>query len=314
MSRKPSQRRVLLPLFLMFISWAAAGCTLYSDIREATRDTSIWDENIGSNLTMQVVLTPVQNRTSLQTVGHPAVFSRTLKAALSSECARTKLISLGDPGFPAVLDSLPETRPGITDNQAIAEIGRRLGINAVVTATVFDISGKSERRGILWFRESRSYVQFNVGVAIFDMETGAKVLDEAYEDEIEIDPFDLEALEAGRSIENPDLEEALKDGAEELAEAACDRIADLPWKGFLVSVEDLVQISAGKSAGIAVGDRFDVRARGKEMEGLDGQRFYLPGKKIARIEVVSVLPNRATAEVVSAKEPLVPGYTVLPVK
>jgi hypothetical protein len=314
MSRKTIHRLALLPLLVLLISWAAAGCGLYSDLRDATRDTSLWDRNAGSNFKMKVVLTPVQNRTKLQTVDHPAVFSRKLESALAGECARTRLILPGNPDFPAGLTPLPETRPGLTDNQAIAEIGRRLGINAIVAATVFDISGKTERRGILWFRETRSYVQFNVGVSVFDMETGAKVLDETYEDEIEIDPFDLETLEAGESIENPELEEALQDAAEELAEAACDRIADLPWKGFLVSVEDRVQISAGKTAGIAVGDRFDVLDRGKEMEGLDGQRFFLPGKKIARIEVVAVMPNRATAEVVSADDPLAPGYTVLPVK
>ena len=314
MSRRPIHRQALLPLFLLLIAWAAAGCSLYSDIRDATRDTSLWEENVGSHLTKQVVLTPLQNRTAQQTAGHPAAFSRALGSALAGECARTRLILPGDPDFPAGLTPLPETRPGLTDSQTIAEIGRRLGINAIVTATVFDLSGKTERRGILWFRDSKSFAQFNVGVAVFDMETGAKVLDETYEDEIEIDPFDLEALEAGQSIENPELEETLKEAAEELAEAACDRIADLPWKGFLLSANDPVQISAGKNAGISVGDRFDVYAPGKEMEGLDGQRFFLPGRKIGLVKVVSVMRNRATVRVVSAEEPLASGYAVLPVK
>ena len=305
-------RTILPALLVLFTALAAGGCGLYSDLRTATRDMSIWPEGSHSDLTKTIALAPVQNRTPSDPKGHPAMFGNALAAFIADECTRVRLLSSGDEGFPEALLEVPKTEPGLTDNQAIADIGRRNRFNAVILATVYDISGKTERRGVLWFRDSKSFVQFSVGVAVFDLETGAKILDQTYQDEIEIDPFDLQALEKGKPIANPELEEALQEAAEELAESACDRIGELPWKGVLLSAKNPIQIGAGKNAGIEVGDRFDVFAPGRAMEGLQGQRFFLPGKKVARIEVTSVTADSAQAEVQAAEADLAPGYTVRP--
>ncbi len=302
----------LMPILALLAAMAIVGCGLYSDLKEATRDLSLGSEPGVGKYRMRILLASVQNRSAFEQEDYPAMFDRTLAASLAGECSRVQLIRPGDAGFPADLARIPETRAGVADNQAIADIGRRNRANAVGFATIYDISGKSERRGILWFREPESFVQFNVGVAAFDMETGAKILDETVSDEIQVDEFDLDMLKKEGRIENPDLEEALKEAAEDLAETACDAIEALPWKGFLLSGGNPVQIGAGEDVGIEKGDLFDVYAPGKEMAGLEGQVFFLPGRNIARVQVVSVAPDRATAEVVSSTAPLAPGYIVRP--
>ncbi|MGD8367386.1 MAG: FlgT C-terminal domain-containing protein [Desulfobacterales bacterium] len=289
-----------------------AGCSLYSDFRDATRDRSLWWGAGGGKYQMRILLAPVQNRSAFSQQDYLSMFERTLAASLADECDRAQLIAPGDTRFPEGLSQIPQIEPGLTDNQAIAEIGRRSGANAIAFGTIYDISGKSERRGILWFRKAKSFVQFNVGISAFDMETGAKVLDKTVADEVEIDEFDLETLQKEGKITNSDLEEALNDAAEDLAESVCDALEALPWKGFLLSGGNPVQIAAGENVGIKTGDQFDVYAPGKEMDGIDRQRFFLPGKVVARISVVSVEQDRATAAVISSNGALAPGYTIRP--
>jgi len=303
-------RAAAVTLLFFLAGLTAAGCGLYTDIMSATRDMQLGLGRSRSDLKMKVVLRPVENRSVVAAEGYPAAFGRAFSEALAEECPAVVQIRPGEPGYPDTLLRLPEIQPGPSDNQAVAGIGRKIGANAVLSETIFDISGKTERRGILWFRDSKSFLQFNVGVAALDMETGARFLDETYEDEIEIDPFDLEIFERERRIQGKAIEEALREAAEELAETACERIQEIPWKGFLVSGGDLVQIAAGENVGVTAGDVFDVYATGKEMQGIEGQLFYLPGKKVAQVRVVSVTPDRAIAEVVASEAALAPGYTV----
>ncbi len=310
--KSPFLRRVMFSgLVLLTAALLAGGCGLYTDLKTATRDMDFGLSSSPDNLNKKVVLTPVQNHSALESGGYPALFGRSFASALAGECAHVDLLRPSDPGYPAGLLKVPHIRPWLPDNLAIAQIGRSIGANAVVTATIYDISGKTERRGILWFRKSKSFVQFSVGVSAFDLETGAKIFDKTRDAEIEIDEFDLALLQKEHRIESAGLEEALQDAAGELAEAACDQLEQLPWKGFVLAASDPVLIAADSSSGLKTGDLLDVYARGEEIDGIDGQRFFLPGSKIARVRVVKV-SQRTTAEVVAADEPIEPGYSVRP--
>jgi hypothetical protein len=314
MSRSLLRPAALLQALVLLAALSLLGCGLYKDLKDATRDMSMGSEAGSGKYKIRIALAPVQNHTGFDQGSYPALFGRSFADALADECDRVQLVRPGDSGFPEALAQIPEIRPGLTDNQAIAELGRRSGANAVAYGTIYDISGKSERRGILWFRKSKSFAQFNVDVAAFDMETGAKILDKTVADQVEIDEFDLDLIQKEKQINNSDLEEALREAAEDLAESACDAIEKLPWKGFLVSGGNPVRIASGENVGIRSGDQFDVYAPGKKMAGIDGQQFFLPGRVVGRLRVVSVAQEQATAEVLSSTEALAPGYTVKPVE
>ncbi len=303
-------RYPLFAIALLFAVFFSTGCGLYSDIKTATRDMDFSWGMPDPLLKRKIVFAPVIKRGPAFSGGFEEVFEKSLAATIADRNPDFRLVRPGDPKFPETLRSIPEIRPGLVDNKAVADAGRGIGANAVVVGTIYDISTKQEQRGVLLFRETRSFIQFSVGISAFDMETCAKIFDRTYQEEIRIDEFELETVQKDRRIQNRDLETALRKAAEKLAKEFGKQTNQQPWKSFVLTVEDTVEIAAGSAAGLKEGDRLDVYAPGQKMDGLDGQVFFLPGKRIAQVRIVSLTPETAAAEVVSQTEDIAPGYTV----
>lgn len=300
----------LAAIILLTAAFLMSGCSLYSDLKIATRDRDFGWGSPDPDLKRKIVFAPVNNRVPAFSGGFEEVFEKHLVAAVLDENPDFRPVLPPDPEFPEPLRNIPEIRPGLIDNLAVADAGRRIGANAVVVPTIYDISTKEELRGFLLFKTAKNFIQFTVGVSAFDMETCAKIFDRTYQDEIEIDEFELETVRKDRRIQSTELESALQEAAEELAEQFCEQIEKQPWKSFVLTVGDTVAIAAGSAAGLEKDDRLDVYAPGQKMDGIDGQVFFLPGKRIAQVRIVSVTPETAAAEVVSQTEEIAPGYTV----
>ena len=313
MSQERFCRRRCPPLAAIVLFTAAfllSGCSLYSDLKIATRDRDFGWGSPDPDLRRKIVLTPVNNRVPAFSGGFAEVFEKSLVAAVLDENPDFRPVLPPDPEFPEPLRNIPEIRPGLIDNLAVADAGRGIGANAVVVPIIYDISTKQELRGFLLFKAAKNFIQFTVGVSAFDMETCAKIFDRTYQDEVEIDEFELETVRKDRRIQSTELENALQEAAEELAEQFCEQTEKQPWKSFVLTVGDTVEIAAGSAAGLEKDDQLDVLAPGEKMEGVDEQVFFLPGKRIAKVRIISVTPETAAAEVVSQTEEIAPGYTV----
>ena len=79
-----------------------------------------------------------------------------------------------------------------------------------------------------------------------------------------------------------------------------DRICEVSeiqnWTGFITAVErEKITISTGGPVGLEEGDVLQVFDSGMVLEGVDGQRFIVPGRKSAEIEIVAVTEDQAEA-------------------
>ena len=88
----------------------------------------------------------------------------------------------------------------------------------------------------------------------------------------------------------------LSDMLAEIGADICDALLDQPWSGFVTAVDgEKIVISAGSRAGLKSGVRLNVFDSTRTIEGVDGQRFFLPGSILRQIEIVAVAEDRSEA-------------------
>jgi hypothetical protein len=178
--------------------------------------------------------------------------------------------------------------------------GRQLGLNAIVISSLINLTEKKEERGILWFKDFRFFVQTGISLEIYDTETGAKVLDESFIREIEVEETDYELLRAKKNIDLTAVTEVLMEITRVMGVKTCDIISDQIWKGYVIAVKgDNLIISSGEKVGLLPGKQFVVYDSSNIIEGTGGHRFFIPGNKTGKIKIISVYPDRSEAAVLS---------------
>lgn len=282
-----------------------AGCGFYRDLRDATRNIDATERRPDRHLKKKIAMAVFTDLTPFEKAGFKATYRKVFRALLQEKCAGNTLFEFRTADSPLPITKLPRNEAGLVDNLAVAETGRRLGANVLLIGAVFDISGKQEKRGFWWFRGSRSYIQIQLVVEAYEMETGAKILDESVSGEIRVDEYEVEQLEQVQFIPNPDLNEKLVDLAKRLGKKVCNEVSKLPWRAFVISVGEEIRISAGTEAGVKQGARFDVYENTRVMESKMGQQFFVPGAHVGRIEITRVDSNTATGKLISGEPPSV---------
>lgn len=68
-----------------------------------------------------------------------------------------------------------------------------------------------------------------------------------------------------------------------------NKCTDKPWRTYFLSYDaDAVLIAGGKSQGIAEGDVFSIKSKGKKVKNPQtGLMIELPGKKVGTVKVIS---------------------------
>lgn len=310
------------------IALCLSGCASMEDIkrktRHFTRKASQTVKDIGtlnissfsiadSGLKRTVTVGPIRDTTGFSEKDFGIAFQRQMVELLRSQCTGNRFVQSGDPDYPEGLDPMPRNASGDIDGFALTQIGRREGLQTVITGTVIDIRRYSDERGILWFRDTHQFLQVLVNIEAFDMQTAAKLIDESYLYETELEPIEFEDFtpEKNRDL-LPYVNEALADAVVYMKDELCSALRQQPWVGYVSGVSgNRAELSSGSEAGLAVGRVLDVLAQEQIVEGAGGQRFFKPGEKLGEIRIVEVTPQRAVAEIV-AGTPVQVGSTVRP--
>ncbi len=210
------------------------------------------------------------------------------------------LVKPGDAECPDFLNSPLSLETGRFDNLALAKAGRRLGMNAIVTGAFIDIKVYKEKQGLLWFKDDKNFLRVLISCEVYDVETGAELLDESFDYEVGIDETEFASIKAEKIKDTTALKDSLAYIAEVMGEKICETVGILPWKGYIVStVNDKIIISSGRRAGLSRGDILEVYESGKIIQGKDGRRFFLPGLKTGEIKITEVYPDNAHAVLVT---------------
>jgi hypothetical protein len=289
---------VIAVCFLFSFASLIAGCSFLPAIKKIACDIKA----PAGDLKKKVGITFFENRTFGAVNNFEKTFHIKLAENIEETCPGILIIKPGDTGYPDQMAVLPKLASERIDNLVLAKTGRRLGLNAIATGSLMDISANKETRGILWFKNTYNFIRFQIVVEVYDTETGAKIFDDSFDDEIQVDETDIDNLRTGNTNEIPALTDALLNASIPIGEKICDAVNLQPWKGYVFSsVEDKIIISSGKRSGLIFGDKLEVYDNESIFEGKDGRKFFIPGLKIGEIKITALYPDRAEATLISGK-------------
>jgi hypothetical protein len=290
------------------LNFFSAGCSYQKTIGKTTKTVSETTQKIkrkirfsDDDLQRIAVFVGFENRSLYQTEDFAPLFRKGIPDYLNKECDDVTVTNPDAGEGVEGLKELPRLPSGQLDNFALAVIGRKLGLNAVITGRLDDIGLVNETRGLL-LKDNLHLIQVLVSIEVYDTETATKILDESFSRKVEIDELDYQMMRSKDKLILPDLSGELRDLIAEMGERICWAIEDQPWNGFITSfVEDRVVLSAGSRSGLEPGDRFEVFDNTRIMKGRGGEKFLVHGPKLGEIKIVTVNPRMSEAVVVSDK-------------
>jgi hypothetical protein len=299
-------------LFLLLCLVSITGCSTVSSIEKSTKRMVRDFKAPDSNLKKKVGILLFENKTTLVNKDVEKKFIGDLSETIASSCPNILLVKPGDSDYPDALARVPRTRFGWIDNLALAKIARQLGLNAIVTGALMTVTPNKRKQGIWWLKDTHYFVQVRIATEVYDTETGAKLLDESFMHEIEVDEMDLESIHADSKMTASIVDETFGTIADEMGEKICNAIVFQPWKGFIASVDsDKFLLNFGENIGLKIGELFEVFDSSSIFEGLEGQRFFKPGSKTGEIKITAVYRDSAEAIIVSGHD-IRPGFCVQP--
>jgi hypothetical protein len=299
--------------FLIFIGCTTTQTLVEKTTKTVTRTTRDISRKIvlsDEDLKRKVGIFNFENNTLQKTQNFQEIFHKGLPEYLNDQCPGIILLNPASGGLLNALKEPPKLKSGLIDGYALAVLGRQLGLNAVVTGSLEDIRVIGELKGILWTKDTQHLVLIFIRVGVFDTRTGTKILDNTFDRRIEIDDLEYRLIQESEEIKLPMLNETLNRLLTDVGDSICDAIRDQPWDGYITKIDgDRYVIPSGIEVGLESGDILEVFDSSRIMEGIGGQRFFIPGLKIGEIEIVAITEDRLEAKLVSG-ENIKKGSTV----
>ncbi len=287
---------IVLVLVLMLLTGCGRMASLKRKTNQAIRNYRISD----SRYAKTAVVLPFTNTSYISGEAFEKAFFNDFGERLEQRCAKHRLIMPDDTQFPAELTLLPRLQSGQRDNFALAHMARRRGINTIITGELVDINFFTENRGLFWYKDTHYFVRIFANLAALDTDTGSKLFDHSFERTLEVDETDYEMIQQKKSEGLVEMMNTLRALASEMAEEGCQGLRTQPWRSYIVGVDGRqVVIAAGRRAGLKVGDTLDVYDSGKPIAGIEGQQFFLPGRRIGQVKIVTLSDDSAEAHIVS---------------
>ena len=289
--------RVLLPVLMaVFLS----GCGAYSSLKKSTENIArdFWAPDDDLKKTVFRAALNNQVAAARQDLGD-AIDSR-YRESLALSCPALMLAGVNNEPAYQPLNQLFQNSSGQMDNVALVRVGKKLGLTAVVSSRFYAIAIRKQDTGFLWFLKKLPFAWISASTEVYDIETGAKYLDQTFTREIELDEDTAEQVRKGNIGSVSDIDQAVNEIIKDMADAVCDVLVRKPWKGFVSQVSgDSLTLSSGSDAGLTVGRVLQVYSAGTRMQGAEGQTYLLPGSRIGDIRITAVRSDSADAEIVS---------------
>jgi hypothetical protein len=306
------------PIAAVFIGVLIAGmgfgCTAITDtakettraVGESTRKFTEALTPAGSNPKHQVAVMGVEDRPDARHSGFAAKFVQTFSEFFRMQCHGVLL----DEAVEERVKALPRLASGHIDGYQLAMLGRPAGINFFVIGSLSDVRLEIEKTGFWLWKDTRYKLRAVLRVEIVDSTTGSKALDERFWEEMRIEAFKAEELEAAGTIPLTEIAPILDRLLKEAGQQSCAALRAQPWRGFITAVDrDRLTLSAGRANGLTEGSLLDVFDRGRILESRDRQRYLLPGDKIGEARIDSLTAHQAEA-VLREKVPVGVGAAV----
>ena len=293
-------------LLMLSLNILLASCSPQKTIEKTTKTVTKTTDKIRHNIRFSdddlqrlTAVVGFENKSLYRAKDFAQLFRKGIPEYLNNECDDVTVPELGTGKVVQRLKQLPRLKSGQIDNFALAILGRKLGLNAIVTGSLNDIGLIAETEGII-LKDTLHSIQILVSIQVYDTETGSKIIDESFNRKVEIEEIDYDLMRSEEKLILPDLNETISDLLAEMGERICWAIEEQAWNGFISSFDgDKVILAAGEMSGLKPGDELEVFDNTRILKGRDGQKFFIHGKKIGEIRIIAVDRESSEAEVVS---------------
>lgn len=306
--RRPGRLAIGLALIAL-----VAGCASISKVGKFSKDVIHKIHAPHSGLKTYIAFARFEDTSFVRDKDMAAIFRKQVVKQYSKKCHTTWLMTPENPVFPNFLFNPPKLASGHIDDFALAEAGRQHGMYAIVTGRLFNISGDHRQKGFLWFKNTVPQVNISLAMAVYDTETGTKLMDRSEVRSFDVDAEDFDAIRQKNDAGLAVLARLLRKMADDFGDQLCDTLSTSQWKCYVRAVNGThITLSAGSRAGLKPGRVFEVYAPGKIFKGVNGLRFVERGDKVADIKVTSVTEDTAEATLTSGKPVSIGDTVVLP--
>jgi hypothetical protein len=297
---------ILLVVFLSVLGCADSQTVVRKStqtITQTTRDVGRKTVLSDGDLKQKIGILKFENNTLQKNQNFQDIFDTGLPEYLTNKCPEMIVQNAAAGDSLNILTEPPKLESGLIDGFALAILGRQLGLNAIVTGSLEDIRSIEDLQGILWTKQTQHLVQIFIRVEVFDTRTATKILDNTFDRQIEVDELDGQMIQDSEQIQLPELNETMNLLLIDIGDRICDAVWDQPWDGFITEIDgDRYVVPAGKEVGLKTGDILEVFDSSRIVEGTGGQRFFIPGLKIGRIEIVTITENSLEAKLIEGKD------------
>jgi hypothetical protein len=292
--------RIIPVLILLLAAAVSGGCGTFSNMKKSSENVVRDFRAPDKDLKKTVFRLAMNNQVTAAKQNIGAAIDSNYLDALPQLCSDLLLVGPEDSEATQALSPLFQKAAASFDNLALVRIGKQFGISAVVTSRFSAIAIRQKNTGILWFLKKLPFAWINVATEVYDTETGAKYLDQTFTRELKLDEEEADRIQKGDISSVPDVEKAVFESIQQVADAVCDAVKRRPWKGYVAKAgAETLTLSSGSRSGLSVGRELKVYDQGPRIQGNEGQTFLQPGKKIGEIRITAVFPDSAEAAIIS---------------
>ena len=242
----------------------------------------------GRPLNKKIAVLPFQDLTGSKDNMAGEMAKNEFGSMLSQHC---KGIIVEDDKRGEYLEAETTRPPDATDLMIQNRVARVLGLNAILTGTVLNVT------------MANPAAVLEVEVNLYDVETNALLSSELVKSKVNISEREWPDL---RNNPQPDprlMEGLLQEAALQVSEKLCTIMEAEPWKGYVLDFENgKVVLSAGIDVGLREGDVLEVFRYGRPIEGNANKYYLVSGPMIGKVKIEKVLQHTAVASVLSGED------------
>lgn len=209
-----------------------------------------------------------------------------------------------------ILDEQKLGQTGAIDPATAAQVGKILGLNAIVTGSVSQFGVKKEGKDFIVSQSKQQIVECTVDVRVVDAETGQVLLADSGKGVVRKASGKFLGM-GNQSKYDETLEgEALRAAIVKFTDNIISQVNKKPWSCRVAAVEDgVVYLNAGLESGLEVGQKLKVFSQGKEIKDpTTGLVIGRTEKEVGVLKVASFFgDNGSIANVMSGSVPQ-PSY------
>ena len=223
--------------------------------------------------------------------------ARDLTAFLSGRLDKTN--SYNRIAFEELAAKMNESAKGLSLTETMMTTARNMGINAIITGAVTDLSLRYRLKGLYGLRENTPFLILEAQVRLADPVTGVVFSEKTLFEEVEIEEFDAHNIRLGQEMDPKKVANLLAEIKPQALDWLEDELSDLNWGGVVLDVVgNQALITVGQDSGFSQGQRLAVIARGERLKAANGHDIYLPGEVVGHIQLKEIGKWESWAELI----------------